>query len=62
MDDGRIVELYWARSEKALTETQIKYSSPAAFTWQPDFFVLFCNCNKLWSWRMGYDKTTFNTW
>ena len=27
MDDGRIVELYWARSEKALTETQIKYGN-----------------------------------
>ena len=27
MDDGRIVELYWERSEKALTETQIKYGN-----------------------------------
>ena len=25
MDDSRIVELYWARSESAITETALKY-------------------------------------
>ena len=25
MDDGKIVDLYWARDEKAITESQRKY-------------------------------------